>query len=178
MSDAAPKPRDLSKTPSWIMVGFLLGVAALLGFQAQMRRWERRAAAENPPPPLVVPSPPAPPSALLEAVRRGPPLAEVEAAFRAWEKHAQWTPELTTEVALWSEQVGRFAHAFEVVRVGDEVFFRSIDGLTRDTVSDGLAEGSPIVFTENPDRRVRRIEEARRIDERVRDLVPGAARQP
>ena len=32
MSAVGPK-EDLSKTPSWIMVGFVLGMIAVLGFQ-------------------------------------------------------------------------------------------------------------------------------------------------
>ena len=43
MSAVGPK-EDLSKTPSWIMVGFVLGMIAVLGFQHEMQRSAAQAA--------------------------------------------------------------------------------------------------------------------------------------
>ena len=129
----------LSKTPSWIMLGFVLGavfVAAL-------------------PPLRKKPEPP--PTATLRAVdppkptgpREPPQVMTIEAVFAEWGKHAIWSDDVT-EVALWNSNDKGFTDFFEVRRYGGTYYFRTIPELTRRVFTRGkpLPE-SPLQFTES-----------------------------
>jgi hypothetical protein len=128
----------MSKTPSWIMLGFLLGavfVAAL--------------------PPLR--KKPAPEAVTLRAIEpakattpRDPgPLSTIEDVFATWGKHAVWSDDVT-EVALWNINEKAYTDFYEVRRFGDVYYFRTIPRLTRRIIARGkhLAE-SPLQFTES-----------------------------
>lgn len=140
--EQAPPPREypvspvrLSKTPSWIMLGFVLGalfVAALPPL--------RKAAPADAPVRIEFTRPPAP--------RTAQPLATIEAVFAEWGGHAIWSGD-TTEVALWNSEEKAFSDLYEVRRYGDTCYFRSIPALTRRVVSHGKPmPDSPLRFTE------------------------------
>jgi hypothetical protein len=128
----------LSKTPSWVMLGFAFG--ALFVF-ALMR--ERRPAGPPPvaaPPAFEAPAPPVP--------RRVPALTTIEAVFEAWGEHAVWSGP-TTEVALWSPQDRAFSEFYEVRRIDGRLYFRSLPELTRRIIRRGKElSDCPLQFTE------------------------------
>lgn len=111
-SPATSRPK-LSKTPSWIMLGFLLGAI----FVAAMNSRPRRAAPTAPPP---TPPPKAAAPAALPAR-----LTDIEAYFAEWKQYAVWANELTYVVAYDSAS-GTYRDAFEILRVGDKFYFRSV----------------------------------------------------
>jgi hypothetical protein len=143
MSAVVPK-ETLSKTPSWIMVGFVLGMIAVLGFQHEMQRSSAQAAdaaAKAPPPPAPEPEP------NVTNVTDLPSLAVIEAVFVEWGRYARWEED-RTEVALWNSTTGDFSDFFEVVRVSDGLYFRSIARLTRPMTEAKPPLEAPLRFTE------------------------------
>jgi hypothetical protein len=129
-----PSVAKLSKTPSWVMLGFLLGVLFVLFLP-------RKAA----PPAAVVPSP------VAVTVGRTPPTVEralfFEGVFAEWNKYAVWENDLT-EVAFWNSDTKSFSDRFEVMRSGDRAYFRSILNFTRPVMTHGIPDNSPLQFTE------------------------------
>lgn len=132
-------PAKFSKTPSWIMLGFVLGAAFVLALPP----WRKPpAAAPVPVAASVEPAPPAGP--------RDPPLlTTIEALFAAEEKYAAWSDDLT-EVALWNARDNGFTEFYEVRRSGAARYFRSIPMLTRRVIERGKPRPeSPLQFTES-----------------------------
>ena len=129
--------RKMSKTPSWVMLGFILGALVVY---AMMRQ-------NGPPTPSTVavqivdaPKPATP--------RAPPPLSTIETLFELWGEHAVWF-ENTTEVALWNKEERAFTECYEVRRIGGVCYFRSIPNLTRRVITHGkLMPDSPLQFTE------------------------------
>lgn len=128
----------MSKTPSWVMLGFALGaafVAALPPFG------ERKLTAKLEPGPRPAPAAPAAP-------REAQPLATIEAVFAEWGEHAVWWDDIT-EVALWNTATKEFSDYYEVRRFGRTNYFRSIPTLTRRVLTHGkVFPDSPLQFTE------------------------------
>lgn len=129
-------PSKMSKTPSWLMLGFLTGAAFMWAFQRDGTK------------------PPAPaPVTLTEwpkAVRiPASPLTTIEAVFDEWKENAVWEHD-TTEVAMWRSESGAYSEFYEVRRVGEVLYFRSIPKLTRRFVgsTDALPSNAPLRFTE------------------------------
>lgn len=125
----------LSKTPSWIMLGFVLGALFVLALPPLRKK--------APTPETVrveFVRPPAP--------RESRPLSDIEGVFAVWGEHSTWFNN-TTEVALWNSKERAFTDFYEVRRFGDDLYFRSISSLTRRVVTHGkpLPE-SPLQFTE------------------------------
>lgn len=136
-SGATPSPAKLSRTPSWVMLGFLLGAAFVAALPSP------RKPEETVEPPVVVPSPARP-----AEPREPAPLTTIEAVFAEWGRYAVWSDD-TTEVTLWNTRERAFSDHFEVRRVGDVYYFRSIPGLTRRVLTHGKIEpASPLQFTE------------------------------
>lgn len=125
-----PPPSKPSQVPSWVTLGFALGALFVL---ALPKRAE------------VEPSRPAPaaPAPRLAA----PPISTIEAVFAAWGRYAVWSDD-TTEVALWSTDTKAFSDCYEVLRVGENTYFRSIPRLSRPVLTHGVVEESPLQFTE------------------------------
>ena len=144
LDDDLPAPRPVAKpsqVPSWAMLGFALGALFVLALPS--RRPE--------------PPPPAPPPAPAPL---GPPrISTVEAVFAAWGKYAVWEHD-HTEIALWNADAGAFADCFEVLRVGDRLYFRSIPALTRPVLRHGVSPDSPLEFTESEAQRRQWLHEA------------------
>jgi len=127
----------MSKTPSWVMLGFGLGA---LFVYALMRRDESTAPSTVSVRIVEAPKPAAP---------RSPPLlTEIEAVFDVWSEHAIWFGD-TTEVAYWNRQERRFSDFYEVRRIAGTYYFRSIPELTRRIIRHGKERpDSPLQFTE------------------------------
>lgn len=138
---------ELSQAPSWILLGFVVGAVFVFLLRRQYIVEEALLA-----PPAVE----APASAASEnlasptAARAGEPTAAAfDAVWRAWGHHAVWVDD-TTQVALWNAKSGDYSDAFEVVRRGDEFYFRPLPALTRPMVDRGLGVGAPLQFTGPP----------------------------
>jgi hypothetical protein len=116
------------------MLGFCLGVLFL---------W---ALPDDPPP--APPPAPDPVTILLRPHR----MSEVEAVFDQWGQHAVWDND-TTEIALWNTDAKAFTDTFEVLRVGETLYFRTIPKLTRPVIRRGVESKSPLQFTGVPDQR-------------------------
>ncbi len=140
MTQAPAKP---SQIPSWAMLGFALGALFVLALPS--RRAEPAAAA---PPPAPVP-----------LALAAPRISTVEAVFSEWGKYASWEHD-HTEVALWNAEAGAYADCFEILRVGDRLYFRSIPALTRPVLRHGVSPNSPLQFTESEAQRREWLREA------------------
>jgi hypothetical protein len=143
--DQAPRkryplsPAKMSKTPSWIMLGFVLGalfVVALppLGDKPAPKNEVQVRLVEPPAAPDKSPEP--------------PQLTTIEAVFAEWGRHAVWSDD-TTQVALWNIDKRAYSDFYEVRRLGGTYYFRTIPRLTRRIMTRGkpLPE-SPLQFTE------------------------------
>jgi hypothetical protein len=163
MDNESPPPSraELSKTPSWVMVGFVLGVLAVLGFQRERRPpgGEPAAAApstrEETAPASPTISEDAPRSITSLADR--PSLAVIEAVFEQWGGYALWENDVT-EVALWNSVSNEFSDYFEVMRSPSGFYFRSIPRLTRPWTDARPPRESPLRFTEPHEQRRARLE--------------------
>jgi hypothetical protein len=127
----------MSKTPSWIMLGFLLGA----GFVIALPPLRKKTVVE--PPAFKMADTP-----LATAPTKPPELTTIEDVFAVWGKHAQWTDGVT-EVALANEQDGAFTRFYEVRRTGSIDYFRTIPRLTRRVITRGKPMPEcPLQFTE------------------------------
>jgi hypothetical protein len=126
----------MSKTPSWIMLGFLLGAVFVAALPPRNKRVPEAAVfrAVEPPKPREPRSP--------------PQLTTIEAVFAEWGRYAVWSDD-ATEVALWNTEDRGFTEFYEVRRFGDAYYFRSIPRLTRRIIAHGKPiPESPLQFTE------------------------------
>ncbi len=165
---AVESKETLSKTPSWIMVGFVLGVLAVLGFQHEMQRSAAQAAAAA----ASVPPPVEPePEPNVTKVTDLPSLAVIEAVFSEWGRYARWGED-RTEVALWNSTTGDFTDFFEIMRVADGLYFRSIGRLTRPMTEAKPPSEAPLRFTEPPEDQEARREGRLRYEEEPTPVGP------
>lgn len=143
MDDDAPPPEKdyplspakLSKTPSWVMLGFVVGALFVYALPSREKKVEPDASRR-----VEFVAPPAP--------RAAQPLTIIEAVFAAEEQFAVWSDD-TTEVALWNSRDRAFSDFYEVRRIGDARYFRSIPALTRRIIQHGKPRPeSPLQFTE------------------------------
>jgi hypothetical protein len=133
-----PIPRSrLSKTPSWITVGFILGVLFMLSLPKQEERPKPDARFEKPIP-----------TVRLER----PKITEAEAVFADWEHYAVWHDDFT-EIGLWDTEKQSYSIFFEVYRRDGVYYFRSIPRLTRPVLKRGVPQQSPLQFTETEESR-------------------------
>ena len=132
-------PAKLSMTPSWVMLGFLLGAAFVWAYKS-----------EAPKPAAVTTAGAAARKAAADEPARVAltTITTIEAVFAEWGHHAVWENNLS-ELALWNSETKRFSEFYEVRRTGDLYYFRSIPKLTRLIIRHGkpLPE-SPLQFTE------------------------------
>jgi hypothetical protein len=162
MEEAAPSdpPREKpSQIPSWVTLGFVVGALFVLALP-------RHAPVAPPATPTVeeAPAPQAVPSA-------APQVTTVEAVFAAWDQYAVWSND-TTEVALWNAGTKSFSECYEVLKTPNGYYFRSIPALTRPILSHGVAENSPLQFTETPRQRQQWLDDVNK--ENWRALAQGA----
>jgi hypothetical protein len=132
MDDTPSAPAKPNQTPSWVMLGFVVGVLFMLALP-------RREPAAVAPPAAPAPAAPAP----------APQLRTIDAVFATWGKYAKWDND-TTEVALWNSGTRDFSDCYEVLRLGEAYFFRPIPRLTRPVLRHGVPEEQnvPLQFTE------------------------------
>jgi len=157
-----PSPRQLSKIPSWISLGFVLGALFV---------WSLPPPATDPAAPAVVrsPTPTAPAGSQVP-----PTLSDIEAVFAVWGHHAVWAHDLT-EVALWDSQSLAFSRYYEVLRSGENYYFRSLDRLTRPILTHGVREDSPLQYTETEEMRQQWLREKRSEDwKAISNAIPKA----
>ncbi len=160
-----PTRQQLSKTPSWVMLGFLLGVGCVLA-------WPRKAV--PPPPPEAAPARlprPANPAPAVPSLDRA---LFFESVFAEWSKYAVWENELT-EVAFWNPDTKSFSERFEVFRSGERYYFRSIEQFSRPLLTHGVPEKSPLQFTEPQAARDEWLHE--NSAENVRKFLDGPAKK-
>lgn len=127
-------PARLSKTPSWITLGFVLGALFVLALPDGDK---------TAPPATAVP-----PEQTVKLER--PQLSEIEAVFADWGEAAVWQNDLT-EVALWDRERRSYSLFYEVLRYGDRFYFRSIPRLTRPILAEGVPVNSPLQYTTSAD---------------------------
>lgn len=161
-AEPAPRGAPLSKTPSWIMLGFLFGAFFVWALP-------RRA------PPVAAREFTATPAPVLSAPR----FTTIEGVFADWNRHAVWHSELT-EVALWNAEAKAYADSYEVLRVGDSYYFRSILRLTRPLLTHGgIPANSPLQFTETEEQRQEWLRERNQVSRRTpTESVPRVAPPP
>ena len=134
--ESPPEPKEKpSQVPSWIILGFILGALFVLALPRHSAP-PAEAKTEATIPVVAVPA------------KAGPiRLTTIEAVFEDWGKYAVWSNG-TTEVALWNSETKSFSECYEVAKVGDSNFFRSIPALTRPVLTHGVVIESPLQFTE------------------------------
>lgn len=108
-------PSRLSKTPSWITLGFILGAV----FVYSLPREDKRAQATT--------TPTAP--AQSQRLER-PKLSDIEAVFAEWGRYALWADDIT-QVALWDTDKHEYSIFYEVLRSEGNYYFRSISRIDR-----------------------------------------------
>ena len=161
----------LSKTPSWIMLGFVLGAL----FVVALPPLRKKTPAVVEPRRVEFMKPAAP--------RQPQPLSTIEAVFEEWGGHAIWFDDIT-EVALWNSAEREFVDYYEVRRVRDTYYFRTIPRLTRRVLSHGtINPESPLRFTETDEQYREWLERGRidrSVDLRLRPAIdlPGKPARP
>ncbi len=157
----ASSTAKMSKTPSWVMLGFLLGAL----FVYAMMRPEPAAVSSAAAIPIVAAPPPLEP-------REAMPLSTIEAVFEVWKEHVVWSNQ-TAEVALWNTKERAFSEFYEIRRIGDVHYFRSIPKLTRRVLTHGKElPDSPLQITETEEQYREWLEHGRTERRVERDLRP------
>lgn len=126
------------------MVGAVVGAILALAAKEQIdaRNASRVAlltAAAVTPTPTPTPRPP--------ASKHHASLFEYEDIFQRWEEKAVWEHDLT-QVAFWDPTTNKYTEYVEVLRNGDEFYFRSLPKLTWPLVDVGVAPDQPLLFAE------------------------------
>lgn len=156
----------MSKTPSWIMLGFVLGALAAAAFLRQ----PSGPAPVAPPPAAVTPPEP-------EKPRLPQPLSKIEVVFELYGKEALWDRNETTEVGLFDFEANRIADFYEIRRMEGKLFFRTIPELTRRVVTEKTDPTNPLQFTETEEQYIDRMERERRQNP-AREYFVGKKQQP
>jgi hypothetical protein len=147
-----------SKTPSWIMLGFMAGALFVWALQH----------GKDTPAPASKPAPVVP--ATVAPVSLPPRLSDVEAVFEEWKRYAVWANDTT--YVCWSDPAtGHYRDCFEVVRRGEALFFRSVPRPRNLRAIDGVPATSPLEFL-NPVPEVRGLF-GERIAQPVVEPPPG-----
>ncbi len=147
-----PQPK-LSKTPSWIMVGFIAGALFAYSVNQQVTHHTE-----------IKPVPPSPAAAPVEPPRSGAALkdraslAAIENIFVQYQEKAVWHNDLT-EVALWNAETGKYSELFEVMRSGESLYFRTLPHLTRAVIRQNVDPNCPLKFTEPIDAQLKHLKE-------------------
>ncbi|MBE36016.1 MAG: hypothetical protein CMI16_10775 [Opitutaceae bacterium] len=149
MEDNETKPTSLSsmsKTPSWISIGFVLGALFVWLLPKPAPEIIEVPVRDESPLPLV-------------AQRAKPDFSELEAVFSEWDDYAVWSDD-TTELALWDIETSQYSRFYEVLRSADEYYFRSIDRLKHPVLTHGVPADAPLLFTETEKQREEWLEQS------------------
>ena len=164
MDDETPVSRPAAKpsqAPSWAMLGFALGALFVLALPRRQTAPER-------------PAVPRPAPVALSPAR----MTTIEAVFALWGKYAVWDRDVT-QVALWNSDTGGYTDRFEVVRLSDGTYFRSIPRLSRPILTHGVPADSPLEFTETDEQRQQWLKENAEASWRaLRDTLPAPLAPP
>jgi hypothetical protein len=177
MPAQAPQPsrEKLSKVPSWIMLGAVLGGVGFYGAQGFIEEQRGKKQGPKTPPAASAPARPATDAAAPAAEKHDAQLSlfAIDAVFRAYGAGAIWEYDLT-EIVLWNPETGGYDVAVEVLRNGDTYHYRLLDRLSRPVLTEGIDPNAPIRLTEPASYLERRKQQ--RLDAwRSRPLVPPAA---
>lgn len=154
MTESNQKKEKLSRAPSWIMVGFVIGALFAYGVQ---RRLQQSAVPPAVPARTAGEAKPASPPPAANPVSHAS-LSEIENVFAQYGEHAVWRYDLT-EVALWRPETNKYSQCFEVLRSGGVYYFRTIPHLTRPVVRPNRTPDAPLRFTEPEDEQLKRLRE-------------------
>lgn len=125
-------PSRLSKTPSWITLGFVLGALFVFSLPREDKSVRAPVAPVNP----------------LQPQRLDrPKLTDIEAVFAEWGRYALWADDLT-QVALWDTEKHSYSIFYEVLRSNGNYYFRSISRIDRFVAPEEirLPPNSPLRF--------------------------------
>jgi hypothetical protein len=128
--EAKSKP---SQVPSWVTLGFALGALFVM-------------ALPKPAPIERVEQAPPEPAAFKAAVPSR--VTTIEAVFSDWGRYAQWSGAVT-QVGLWNADTRSYSDFYEVLKMGDVLFFRSIPALSGPVVSQGIPVECPLEFAQS-----------------------------
>jgi hypothetical protein len=138
LDNPSPVPRaKLSKTPSWITLGFVLGALFVLALPRSEKKATPSGSTDEPP-------------RVVQLER--PKLTEAEAVFMEWERYAVWKNGVT-QIAMWDTEKRSFSIFYEVLRQNGEYYFRSIPRLTRPILTRGVPADAPLQFAETDESR-------------------------
>lgn len=138
MDETPPVPRSrLSKTPSWISLGFILGALFVWSLPRDNQVVNGAITAELP-------------TQTVQLDR--PKLTEVEAVFSEWERFAVWKNGIT-QIAMWDTEKHTYSINYEVLRHTGNFYFRSIPQLTRPVLTRGVPADAPLQFAETEESR-------------------------
>jgi|GEM_PF-850685 len=155
---SALKTEKPSQIPSWIMVGFVIGLLTMWAFQSGGSD-----GAESETEPQVA----APAAAAVETAeevqgasnplaREDQPSIELVAAlFDQFREYAFWHND-RTEIGVWNGKTLAFSDRFEVLVRGEQAFFRPIENFSRLPLAGYGPDDSPILFTETAAQRAER----------------------
>jgi hypothetical protein len=152
-AQAPPPSRDkLSKVPSWIMLGVVLGGIGFYGVQSFFEEQRGKKQRQKAPPAVSAPAPPPvkTPDGNPPATAKNDPhmsLFAIDAVFRAHGASAVWEHDLT-EIVLWNPATQSYSTGIEVLRTGDAYYYRLLDRLTRPVLTEGVDPNAPIRLTE------------------------------
>lgn len=150
MTQTSPAERKkLSQVPSWIMLGFVVGVLTM---------WLFRSAPEPHQPPVEQPEPEI--AETTAAVDEEPEnsgdgslsMALLGAIWEEYRAYAFWNED-RTQIGVWNSATYGFTDRYEVLRGEEFDYFRPIDSFTRLTLPGYGPENSPILFTETAEQR-------------------------
>ena len=145
--------KSLSQVPSWIMLGFVVGVITMWLFRSSPEPQTEPAAA------VITES-----AADVEAEEE-PSAAEpgdgalnmtiVAALWEEYRAYAFWNED-KTQIAIWNSQQLGFTDRYEVLRTETVDYFRPIESFTRLTLPGYGPENSPVLYTETAEQRAER----------------------
>lgn len=162
-------PSSLSKTPSWISIGFVLGALFVWLLPKPAPEVIEVPVRDESPTPLV-------------AQRVKPDFSELEAVFSEWDDYAVWSND-ATELALWDIETSQFSRFYEVLRSGDNYFYRSILRLSHPVLTHGVPVNAPLLFTETEKQREEWLEQRdsetwNEITDSIREMSSEAPDKP
>jgi hypothetical protein len=133
------------------MVGFILGALLVWGIRRPSRPAPEAARA---PAPTTAAAP-----IRAEASSEETPFSTVQNVFAVWGRYAVWQDD-ATQIAVYNTRTRDYRDCFEVIRIQDECYFRSIPRLTHPVLTHGgVPEECPIQFTETEEQRERWLRE-------------------
>ena len=143
MLEPKPTRESLSKTPSWIMLGVIIGSIVTVTVQ---KHWGGRND-ESPPIPAPAAGPAGETSKEPAITNTHLSLFAMETLFQQYQENVVWRHEIK-EVVFWNPFTDQYSEYVEVLRNGEDFYFRSIPRLTRPIIEELMDPNVPMRFTE------------------------------